>query len=169
MNRKRQQLTLLIEDNESENIEKIRKTFNSKQYDLIKSHVTLCREDEIEDIEKVIVNLRQINHACITIDFGNVVRFSDGKGVLMPAVGNYASFEGLRECILAGIIEKPRKLEPHITLMHPRNATCTDEVFEQLEKINLPNKITFKKISLIEQEIGKKWHVLHEFELKNDV
>lgn len=164
--KKRIQLTLFIDTHIAETIEQVRKEFNPAQYELIRAHVTLCREDELALIEKVILNLEQLNAGSITIDFGNVVRFSEGKGVMIPALGNNESFQRLRESILKGLIEKPRKHEPHITLMHPRNAVCTDRIFEKIEKFEFPRKIEFRKISLIEQEMGKKWHILREFDLK---
>jgi 2'-5' RNA ligase len=167
MNKTRTQLTLFINENAAQNIEEIRQKYNPKQYALIKSHVTLCREDELDNIEQILHNLTHLNQNSITINFGNIIRFSDEKGVLMPAIGNLEFFENLRKNILKGIIENPRIQEPHITLMHPRNATCTDEIFTEIQKYDLPNVIKFPKISLIEQEIGQKWVILKEFELKN--
>jgi hypothetical protein len=167
MNKTRTQLTLFINEKDAQIIEEIRQKFNPKQHELIQSHVTLCREDELENIEQILHNLTHLKHNPITINFGNIIRFSDKKGVLIPAVGNLESFENLRKNILKGIIEKPRIQEPHITLMHPRNATCTDEIFAEIQKYDLPNVLNFTKISLIEQEIGGKWVVLKEFDLKN--
>lgn len=166
MTKKRQQLTLFMGENKSAIIETIRKEFNPFQYALIKSHVTLCREDEIEGIEKIKLNLAALNQSYITINFGHILRFADGKGVLLPAIGENKTFQALRATILQGIIEKPRQHEPHITLIHPRNATCTDEIFETIEKYRFPNTIEFKKISLIEQEMGREWRILEEFDLK---
>lgn len=60
MNTKRIQLTLFIDEDESAPIEKIRKEFNPGQYALIKSHVILCREDELEQIENVLLNLERL-------------------------------------------------------------------------------------------------------------
>lgn len=168
MNHKRIQLTLFIDGNETDEIERIRKTYNPEQYNLIKAHVTLCREDELEQIEKVLQNLKTLDHAGITIDFENPIRFSNGKGVLLPVFGTNKLFQELRNKILRGIIENPRVHEPHITLLHPRNAACTDEIFQQIEKSRFPKKIAFKKISLIEQEQGMKWEIIKEFELKNE-
>ena len=50
----RRQLTLFVEQKDAETIEKVRQEFNPKQFELIKSHVTLCREDEIQNLEQVI-------------------------------------------------------------------------------------------------------------------
>ena len=166
MNKTRTQLTLFISENDAQIIEQIRQEFNPKQYDLIKSHVTLCREDELENMEQVLNNLTHLKHKPITIKFGKIIRFLEGKGVLIPALNDNKSLENLRKNILKGIIENPRIQEPHITLMHPRNATCTDEIFAEIQKYNLPIKIKFSKISLIEQEMGQKWRILKEFELK---
>ena len=167
LNQKRTQITLFVEENDAKAIEQVRKKFNPEQYELIKAHVTLCREDELEQIEKVMLNLTNLDAGYVMIDFGKPVRFSDGKGVLIPAVGDNEQLQRLREKILKGVTENPRKHEPHITLMHPRNSTCTDEIFSQIEKMEFSQRIEFKKISLIEQEIGKKWNVLAEFKLKN--
>ena len=52
-----------------------------------------------------------------------------------------------------------------ITLMHPRNSTCNDEIFEEIKNIPFPTKLTFKRISLIEQEINKEWKIIKEFDL----
>jgi 2'-5' RNA ligase len=161
----RKQLTLFLNEPENQEIETIRKTFNPEQYNLIKSHITLCREDEIEAIEKVRMNLELLNFNRFSIDFGKAVRFSDKKGVLIPAIGPCEAFHQLREKILTGIIEKPRNHEPHITLMHPRNSTCTEEIFKEIATFNLPDTIQFNKISLIEQTVGEPWHVLAEWQL----
>lgn len=162
---KRQQLTLSVAEKEAMAIEQIRHAYNSQQFDLIKAHVTLCREEEIANITRVVQNLSKLQQNPITLSFGKAIRFADGKGVLMPAIGNNAPFEALRASILQGLIENPREHAPHITLMHPRNATCNDAIFAHIEQIALPQQITFKKISLIEQEIGEKWITLREFEL----
>ncbi|MEP7371842.1 MAG: 2'-5' RNA ligase family protein [Chitinophagaceae bacterium] len=166
MSQKRIQLTLFIDENKSEAIEKIRKEFNPEQYGLIKSHVTLCREDELESVEIAMQNLGKLNYSWITIDFGAAVRFSKGKGVLIPSYGDNEQFHQLRGFILKGTTKNPQWYEPHITLMHPRNSTCTDGIFQQIEKVGLPVKLTFRKVSLIEQEEKSKWNVLKEYELK---
>jgi len=162
---KRKQLTLFVDEKASAEIEKIRKAFNPRQYELIKAHVTLCREDELEQIEKVIMNVKKTGLEKITLDFGEVARFSNNKGVFLPASGNIEAFQHLRKIILQGIIKNPPKPAPHITLMHPRNSSCTAAIFDQIKKCSFPGKISFNKISLIEQEIGNKWNIVEEFEL----
>ena len=165
MKNKRIQLTLFINENDSEIIESVRKEFNPLQYELIKSHVTLCREDELLSIEKIIENLENLHYPIFTIEFSRPLRFSEGKGIMIPNMGDNEPFQKLREIILKGIIDNPRKPTPHITLMHPRNSTCTDSDFHNIERIQFPTKFVFRKISLIEQEENRRWKILREFEL----
>jgi len=161
----RKQLTLFVDPKDAETIEQIRQEFNPRQFELIKSHVTLCREDEIQNLEQLISNLLSLTEGEIVIEFGKVSRFDNGKGVFLPATTDNAGFQELRRQVLLGLNDNLRKQEPHITLMHPRNSTCTDEIFQRIEKVNLPTKLKFKIISLIEQEDGGQWKILQEFEL----
>ena len=165
----RRQLTLFVHPLDAENMEKIRQQYNPLQSKIIKCHVTLCREDEIENITQVLANLKQLNQASITISFGKICRFDNGKGVYLPANKTNLAYHELRKKILHGIIENPRYSMPHITLMHPRNSTCTDTIFEGINKINLPTQLKYNKISLIEQHHDEPWNVLQEFELVDDV
>lgn len=163
----RRQLTLFVEPKDAEKIEKVRQEFNPRQSDLIKSHVTLCREDEIENLEQVLTNLNRLTQSSIFIEFGHPTRFENGKGILMAAMEDNVQFQELRRQILIGINDNPGKQIPHITLMHPRNSTCTDNVFKHIEKIKLPTKFEFKSVSLIEQKDGAHWKILQQFELKD--
>lgn len=165
----RRQLTLFPEPADVLIIEQIRQEFNPLQFELIKAHVTLCREDEIENLEQVLSNLLLLiqTQQNIYIEFGKVARFDNGKGLFLPATNDNKQFENLRRRVLSGLIDEPEKKEAHITLMHPRNSTCTDTIFELVEKINLPAKLEFKRISLIEQENGGQWKILKNFELQN--
>lgn len=162
----RKQLTLFVNPKDAEVIEQVRREFNLIQFALIKSHVTLCREDEIENLEQVIANLQSLTQKEMVIEFGKVTRFDNGKGLFLPAITGYEGFQDLRKQVLMGLNNNPGKHEAHITLMHPRNSTCTDAIFHQIEKLNLPKQLRFKKISLIEQENGGQWNILQEFELR---
>ncbi|MCB0517124.1 MAG: 2'-5' RNA ligase family protein [Chitinophagales bacterium] len=163
----RRQLTLFVDVKDAEHIEQIRQEFNPRQFHLIKAHVTLCREDEIKNLEQVISNLFLLTQTELNIKFGKVERFDNGKGLLLPATNSNEEFDNLRRQVLSGLIDNPRKQEVHITLMHPRNSTCTDNIFKQVETINLPTILNFKKISLIEQKDGGQWKILQEFSLAN--
>ena len=99
------------------------------------------------------------------VAFGEIIRFAEGKGVLIPAEGENKAFHELRKMVLAGIVEPPRAHQPHITLMHPRNSTCTNEIFARLKQYSLPTKLYFNRISWIEQKAGGKWNILQEFRI----
>ncbi|MDJ1485129.1 2'-5' RNA ligase family protein [Cytophagaceae bacterium YF14B1] len=160
---KRLQLTLFVDETVSQTIEKVRHQFNPEQYNLIKAHVTLCREDELKDLTQVYKNLNSLKFSGIEIRFGQPVRFAEGKGVFLPAEGENETFYTLRKYILQDEIRELKHPEPHITLMHPRNSTCTDELFTQIMTFSFPQSILFTRISLIEQLDGKEWKVIKEF------
>ncbi len=161
----RRQLTLFVDESISDVIESVREKYNPEQFQLIKSHVTLCREDELINIEMVLNNLTKINCGPLAIAFEKVCRFKDGSGVWLPASNHNSSFQDLRIIALKNVVDNPKKHIPHITLMHPRNSICTDRIFEQIEKVNFPESITFKQISLIEQSDGKQWKILELIDL----
>ncbi|MEZ4685975.1 MAG: 2'-5' RNA ligase family protein [Bacteroidia bacterium] len=164
MERNRKQLTLFINEPNG-SIEKIRAKFNPVQYNLIKAHITLCREDEIEPIGEIIQRIKSISlERPIRIELGKAERFADGKGVYISSLGNNKEFEELRKLVL-GQRELKKEQVPHITLMHPRNSTCTDPIFEQIKNYDFPSELQFEKVSLIEQIHGGKWHILQEFEI----
>ncbi len=162
----RRQLTLFVDKKDAQEIENIRKRFNPKQYHLIESHVTLCREDEIENISIVLANLQKLDSSKISIQFGQVTRFDNGKGVFISTTGNNEEFHQLRLKILTGLNITVRRHEPHITLMHPKNSICTDEIFEAIQRICLPISLSLETISLIEQINGGQWQTLETYKLK---
>lgn len=155
----RRQLTMFVPSPDATVIELIRGQYNPLQRALIDSHVTLCREDEIVSLERVLQNLERLRHPVLTIGFGGAMRSEGGKGVLLPAIDGRAEFQHLRKMVLAGVCDDPRRQEPHITLMHPRNSTCTDEIFEAINSYKLPLFIRFNTISLIEQVDGGPWQI----------
>jgi len=163
----RRQLTLFVEPTDAEIIEQVRHTFNPAQFELIKAHVTLCREDEIQLLDQVIANILLLAQPEIIIEFKKVERFDHGKGLFLPAKTGNSAFDELRRQVLAGLTDKPIVQIPHITLMHPRNSTCTDDIFRQVEKMILPAKLKFKTISLIEQQDGRQWKIVSSFDLAN--
>jgi len=114
----RKQITLFVAENQSFEIEKVREKFNIDQFKLIKTHITLCREDELEQFEKVIINLNKLDFKSFFLKIGKPILFSNDNGVLLPIIGNTETFIALRNKILNGIIENPRNQEPHITLKY---------------------------------------------------
>jgi 2'-5' RNA ligase len=162
---KRIQLTLFLPGDYSQAIEQVRMRYNPAQYALIRSHVTLCREDELLSIDNVRESLRGLRRKPILIPFDLPRRFSDGNGVLIPLKQDSAEFDSLRNAVLAHLTSEPRKHMAHITLMHPRNSTCTDEIFREICKIEFPAQILFSSICLIEQKNNEPWIILDKFDL----
>lgn len=166
-NQTRQQLTLFIRKNH-ETIEAVRRRFNPHQHEIISAHVTLCREDEISAIDEVLKNIRSLDFVDpLRIVFDQVERFEDGKGVWLPASEENEHFQELRAKVLKGLVNPLRKPRPHVTLMHPRNSTCTDSIFGQIKKYELPTDLSFNKISLIRQQSGGQWGIVDEFRISN--
>ena len=163
----RYQLTLFVDKDDSEEIERIRKKFNPIQQQLINSHVTLCREDELPNTDTVLNFLKNLDAPEITIEFGPIKRFDNNKGVLLTARGNNIQFHELRTKILTSLKMPVRIHEPHITLMHPRNSNSTDEDFEEIISASLPTSLKFGIISLIEQIDGGQWKIMGKFNLRS--
>jgi len=160
---KRRQLTLFVSANEAKNIEQIRKKYNPVQYNLIAAHITLCREDELENWAIIEQNLTNLQQLPITIYFDKIERFAAGKGLFIPAKTPQKAFDQLRNTILKGAIEQPRKHDAHLTLMHPRNSTCTDATFNKIKIVTLPKYLVFDTITLIEQENEGVWQKLKTY------
>lgn len=164
---KRKQLTLFLEESEAIAIEEIRKKYNPGQHELIRSHITLCREDEIGNLEQVKDNLENLQMTEIDLRLGSPRRFAQGKGVLIPMLDKASKFQKLRTMVLKNVVAEPREHKAHITLMHPRNSTCNDQNFQEIQQFSLPTQVSIAKISLIEQEIGKKWNTVEEYDLRS--
>lgn len=159
----RRQLTLFISD-QDEVIEKIRSEFNPVQFALIAAHVTLCRENEIEKLETVISNIQSLTlDKPLSIEFNSVERFENGKGLMITGKKKNDDFQTLRKKVLSGTQEINQHYMPHITLMHPRNSTCTDVIFDHIKGLQLPAAIDFDTISLIEQTDGERWKIVRQF------
>lgn len=163
--KQRIQLTLFVAAAYNRVIEDIRSRYNPQQFALIKSHVTLCREDELPQLELIKATLSELRASAIHMDFGPPVRFASGKGVLLPGTCPNNAFQYLRKIILKDLTEEPRIQEAHITLMHPRNSTCTAEIFDAISQADLPRFMTFNAISLIIQYPDQPWQVLETYPL----
>ncbi len=133
----------------------LRREFNPVQAQLIPAHVTLCREDEVDDWEAIALRIVTLRPVAVTLHFGGPVR--EGNLVLLPTVGSTESFDQLRCDLLSVQSTAPRKHAPHITLIHPRNGVCTDAIFEEIAARIEPFTATFREISLIEQCDGGVW------------
>ena len=119
------------------------------------AHVTLCREDEASDWDSVVSWLREIGAVEVALSFGKPMR--EGNLVYLPALGGMSSFDALRKLLLAPNGAPPRVHSPYITLIHPRNGTCSDSDFAELAGACEPFSATFRNVTLIEQVDSLSW------------
>jgi hypothetical protein len=141
-------------------IEELRCRFNPAQSRLIPAHVTLCREDEVNDWSALQKRIDETLPIHLTLGFGSPVR--DGNLVLLPAISGIEQFDDLRHRLHIGGLNGPRRHDPHITIIHPRNGKCTDAVFREISERIQPFTKTFHRISLIKQSDGGPWVRLAE-------
>lgn len=157
----RRQATLYLPADQSAPIESLRERFNTIQAAIIRSHVTLCREDEIENWGDLTARLEKFGPIEVSLRFETPVR--EGNSVLIPASGTTTSFDALRAALLSKNDVIPRKLSPHITIVHPRNGKCDENQFEEICRSITPFSITFRTVTFIEQINGGAWRDLAAF------
>ena len=157
----RRQATLYVPPPFDSAIEPLRSRFNAVQFGLIRAHVTLCREDEVTDWEFLADQISRLEKIEISLSFGRPVR--EGNLVTLPTVGSTESFDAFRRIVLTGQSEPIRKHNPHITLIHPRNGACTDQIFGEMSCELSPFSVTFRSVALIEQVDGGVWKTQKNF------
>lgn len=136
-------------------IEALRLRHNPLQARLIPAHVTLCREDEVSDWGVLRGRLESLCPLELVLEFGPPLR--DDNFVYLPVLSGLEQFHGLRRDLLD---QEPRTQTPHLTLIHPRNGTCTDEVFAEIAASISPFPATFREVKIIEQRDAGVWRVV---------
>lgn len=147
----RRQASLYL--NNAPHIESLRTRFNPAQAKLIPAHVTLIREDEVADWDELNQRLKDLGDIELTLQFGFPKR--EENLVFLSVVGGNDQFDKLRATLLPGTT--PRKHNPHLTLIHPRNGICTDAIFDEIIDTVSAFEATFTTVSLIEQTDGGPW------------
>jgi 2'-5' RNA ligase len=151
----RRQATLFLPEPEAATINALRAWVNPAQAALIAAHVTLCREDEVQDWGKLRERLATAAPIDLTLSFAEPHR--EGNLVVLPAEVAGNAFARLRHQLLSRPGHEPRPMVPHLTLIHPRNGTCTDRLFSELRQRCSPFTVTIRAVSLIEQSEGAAW------------
>lgn len=146
-------------------MEAVREKFNPVQHALIPAHITLCREQELKALEKVLERLTHLAFPSFSLPLGKPTRFHDANGVYLPITGDLTPFYQLRNILLQGIVSTPETPMPHVTLMHPRNSNCDDRIFDEICTYPFPGEITLDRISFITQLDGQAWEISKEFYL----
>jgi 2'-5' RNA ligase superfamily len=163
--RTRKQLSMYVPSPDGIQLELVREALDPVQAGLIPAHVTLCREDEIDQLStsEIEATLRSSALRPVTLCFGRPVIFQ-GHGVLLPCVAGEQAFHQLRTHVLG--TTAIRRHAPHITLAHPRNPPSSKSSLA--DAMGLPDNLsyTFAKIAYIEQIGAAPWRVLQGFTLR---
>ena len=152
----RWQLSIFLTQVEVKNIEGIRSKYNPIQHDLIPAHITLARETEFLPDQQFLRKFKEVEFPRFQVGLGKAERFSEGKGVFIPIRDPEHKLTKLRALLRI----QSTDFSPHITIMHPRNATCTDEIFEDILKVKIPGHVQISNIKLIRQQSGERWEVM---------
>lgn len=157
----RRQLTLFVPSKSASRLEAARQLLDPIQFKLIRVHVTLCREDEIEDMNDKQLQARASTAAAIRLEFGRPERFS-GHGVQLRCVAGQARFHELRCQLLGSPSTRPQ--QAHITLAHPRNPQAPGNTLENMAAVEGCFSISFAMASIIRQMGDGPWVVEQSFE-----
>ncbi len=151
----RRQLSLYVPERAAAPLEALRRELDPVQHALIPAHVTLCREDEIDDAVRA--RLGGERFPPLTLTFGRAEPFL-GHGILFPCIAGEDAFRTLREAVLgrSGVRRQP----PHITLAHPRNPKAQGNDLAAALALPATFAITFDLVRLIEQRESLPWSVL---------
>lgn len=162
----RRQITLFVPSPLAPRINALRRRFNPVQASLIAAHVTLCRDDELLQWDRQQSHVQQLSSHSVELQFGSPVK--EGHGVYLPAVNGADAFHRLRQLVLEDA--NCRIQTPHITLVHPRNGTCSDAEFEVISRDceQLDLLITFSEITFIQQLPDRPWDVIRSISSGNE-
>ncbi len=159
----RKQLSLYAPEPAAIPVEEIRRVVDPVQHRLIPAHVTLCREDELTDLERITDTLRGNSFAPVTLRFGKA-EFFDGHGLILHCVEGETGFRALREALLGSA--DIRNQRPHLTLAHPRNPKAPGNALANTAGLPTPFSITFPTVFLIRQTGRQPWEILDRFPLR---
>jgi 2'-5' RNA ligase len=142
-------------------LEQVRQLLDPIQARLIPAHVTLCREDELHELDLAGLDSALNSHIArpVTLKFGGPEVFM-GHGVLLPCIEGEEDFHELRRRILGSPLN--RRHTPHITLAHPRNPRSPQNTQANLESLPTGLVITFAAIQHIVQDGQAPWRVIAE-------
>lgn len=159
----RRQLSMFVPAGQAAAIEAVRALVDPVQHRLIPAHVTLCREDELQELAAIEMRLQGIRHHPVELEFGTPEVFS-GHGLLLRCVAGEPGFRALRQHLLAS--SDIRDQRPHITLAHPRNPKSEGNSLENALRLPPHLVLVLPSIELIEQRDAGTWQVLKRFKLQ---
>jgi hypothetical protein len=161
---RRRQLSLWVPPDQATALEAARRVLDPVQQRLIPAHVTVCRDDEVPDLDVALLRAR-LNAGRsmpLQLHFGPAQPFHT-HGWLLPCVQGQAEFQALRVLLLGR--DDLAQAQPHITLAHPRNPRAVGNTPEQARSLPTPRCLVLPTLQLIEQRGAQAWGVLAQFAL----
>ncbi len=147
----RSQLTLFLDAADTEVIEAVRRAYNPAQFRLIAAHVTLCRDEECRDEDRLKAHAERLSVNAFSLRTGALYRFAGGKGLALELRDAGQDFRKLRGAVIGeSLLDRPEQ-QPHITLIHPRNGTCTDRLYDSIRGLPFPDFVHIRSLSFIRQ------------------
>lgn len=164
MSPSRDQLSLFVDGPAADTLNALRARLDPVQAGLIPAHVTVCREDELQDLPALgtdALRARLHGHPPLTLRFGPPQRFG-GHGVLLPCVAGQSALDELRRCLLGR--ESVRPQAAHLTLAHPRNPRAPGNG-DRLEDAAPVHALCLADLRWIRQSDGGPWQTIARFSL----
>lgn len=158
----RRQLSLYASGEDAAPIERVRQRVDPVQFALIPAHVTLCREEDLLDVNETQIDERIAGARRFALGFGTPEPFST-HGLLLPCIEGEDAFQALRARVLGGRSE--RHQSPHITLAHPRNPKAAGDSLQAASALGAGLRCRFDRLNLIEQIAGQAWQILRQWSL----
>ena len=161
----RLQLSLYVAEPEAQALDALRALLDPVQQALIPAHVTLARDGDINtrsgpDWRERIAALRE---PALQLRFGTAEPLHE-HGIVLRCIDGADRFEALRARVLG---PSALRLEPHITLAHPRNPRAPgNSLASARERLPAGLELRFDSLNLIEQHDGGRWRVLSRAPLK---
>lgn len=154
----RRQVSLFVTEPERTELEALRERADPVQHALVPAHVTLVRDEDVDDWPAVRARLESLAPIRLVLALGPP-RELDG-GVALPVAGATAAFDQLRALLLEGQPGRNRRQTPHLTLLHPRNRAAWGLTLEVVCAYHPPAHVRFDHAVLIEQTPGEPWRVV---------
>ena len=158
------QLTLFVPAPAASALEAVRWLLDPVQARLIRAHVTLCREDELEGLDDAALEarVRAFESGALTLRFGPPEPFHE-HGVLLPCVEGQEAFQALRRWVLSSSTVRPHPA--HITLAHPRNPRAPGNTPVNAAPLERGLAVAFPTVARIRQTGSAAWEQLSEHPL----
>lgn len=149
----RRQLALFLANPAKDLIDRVRQRVDPVQFARISAHVTLCYDDEVQDWNYVADCLDAFAPEAIQFSFaveGARSFAAEGKGIYLGITEQSGFYALARARLLATSSSARKQVQPHVTLLHPRNARDGADGWPLVDTMVFPERILLHQVSLIE-------------------